>query len=538
MFFNKGSGFVNGFVNPIGLQALWWKYYIVCVVWLVVELACVYLFSPETSGRSLEAIAEVFNGPLLVDAEKTRLSKVRCLSQRPGDKCKRCTSRNTTCSYVHAPQHYPSPSSASPQSCYALQHETVGLDIGGGRPEEILREAQFAQSLLLLYFSNFGDVHFLFDEEVFLRRYALSEVSEMVLFAMMALSIRFSVAPFREALSPAHRGEILFEHARSLVKEEWDRPSIAAAQAYVLLATYKLLYGGARQAFLYLGFAANMVKVLRLLDTSAEIDPVRLECSRRLASTVALMDRFVSLILRFTPHLTERIPTMMADDDFWALKRREPIVLCRKTSVSQEIVNLSELLVAVSRQNNNSAELRSSFRNRWADEPLQQYTTTNLEYHRQKDSLRSFLHMHMLYHHIGQLLYFSNLGHECHAHARATADIVDYAWREGDFDIHNYMAGQILTLASVVLSHALLMKPSVEDERRKVCIRQTVARVRYHTRMFNWVHQCLDEWEAKTTTSQVFEKESLLDEITFLGSQFEKLDYLSAGIVMGPRTIM
>ncbi|KAG7140393.1 hypothetical protein HYQ45_002815 [Verticillium longisporum] len=365
-----------------------------------------------------------------------RLRKVRCLSQRPGDKCKRCTSRNTTCSYVHVPQHYPSPSSASPQSFYALQHETVGLDIGRGRPEEILREAQFAQSLLLLYFSNFGDVHFLFDEEVFLRRYALSEVSEMVLFAMMALSIRFSVAPFREALSPAHRGEILFEHARSLVQEELDRPSMAAAQAYVLLAIYKLVYGGARQAFLYLGFAANMVKVLRLLDTSAEIDPVRPECSRRLASTVALMDRF--------------------------------------------------------------------------------------------------LHMHMLYHHIGQLLYFSNLGHECHAHARATADIVDYAWRQGDFDIHNYMAGQILTLASVVLSHALLVKPSVEDERRKVCIRQTVARVRHHTRMFNWVHQFLDEWEAKTTTLQVFEKDNLLDEITFLGSQFEKLDYRNAGYRHGP----
>ncbi|RBQ80120.1 hypothetical protein VDGD_02197 [Verticillium dahliae] len=72
MFFNKGSGFVNGFVNPIGLQALGWKYSIVYVVWLVVELACMYLFSPETSGRSLEAIAEVFDGPFLVDAEKTR----------------------------------------------------------------------------------------------------------------------------------------------------------------------------------------------------------------------------------------------------------------------------------------------------------------------------------------------------------------------------------------------------------------------------------------------------------------------------------
>ncbi|CRK15434.1 hypothetical protein BN1723_010663 [Verticillium longisporum] len=72
MFFNKGSSFVNGFVNPIGLQALGWKYYIVYVVWLVVELVCVYLFFLETSGRSLEAIAEVFDGPLLVDAEKTR----------------------------------------------------------------------------------------------------------------------------------------------------------------------------------------------------------------------------------------------------------------------------------------------------------------------------------------------------------------------------------------------------------------------------------------------------------------------------------
>ncbi|KAM0327002.1 hypothetical protein ACHAQA_006123 [Verticillium albo-atrum] len=72
MFFNKGSSFLNAFVNPIGLQALGWKYYIVYVVWLGVELVCVYLFFPETSGRSLEAIAEVFDGPLLVDVEKTR----------------------------------------------------------------------------------------------------------------------------------------------------------------------------------------------------------------------------------------------------------------------------------------------------------------------------------------------------------------------------------------------------------------------------------------------------------------------------------
>ncbi|KAM0327003.1 hypothetical protein ACHAQA_006124 [Verticillium albo-atrum] len=334
----------------------------------------------------------------------------------------------------------------------------------------------------------------------------------------MALSIRFSVAPFREELPPAHRGEILFEHARNLVQEEWDRPSIAAAQAYVLLGTYKLQYGGARQAFLYLGYAVNMLKVLRLLDADAEVDPVRLECSRRLACTISLMDRFVALSLSFTPHLTEEIPMMMTDDDFWALKRREPGSPNRKTSVNQEILRLSELLVAVSTKRNGFLDdLRAKFERIWAEDPSQQYSSMNLEYHRQKDTLRSFLHMHLLYHHIGQLLYFPAMGPCCHHHARAIAGITEYAWTKGGFDLHNFMAGQILTLASIILSHALLTEPAAEDERRRGLIRETIVRVRHHTRMFNWVLQRLDEWEAKTTTLEVFQNENLLDDILFLG---------------------
>ncbi|KAF4468584.1 Major facilitator superfamily domain general substrate transporter [Fusarium albosuccineum] len=70
MFFGKSAGFINAFVNPIGLQALAWKYYGVYVGWLCVEVACVYLFFPETSGRSLEAVAQVFDGKVLADADK------------------------------------------------------------------------------------------------------------------------------------------------------------------------------------------------------------------------------------------------------------------------------------------------------------------------------------------------------------------------------------------------------------------------------------------------------------------------------------
>ncbi|EXK24380.1 hypothetical protein FOMG_18887 [Fusarium oxysporum f. sp. melonis 26406] len=74
MFFWKGASFVNAFLNPIDLQVLAWKFYAVYVGWLCVEVFCVYMFFPEASGRSLEGIAEVFDGPPSAD-ERMRAEK-------------------------------------------------------------------------------------------------------------------------------------------------------------------------------------------------------------------------------------------------------------------------------------------------------------------------------------------------------------------------------------------------------------------------------------------------------------------------------
>jgi len=62
MFAGKSANFVNSLLNPIGLEALGWKYYFVYVGWLCVETACVYFLFVETKGPSLEAIAERFDG--------------------------------------------------------------------------------------------------------------------------------------------------------------------------------------------------------------------------------------------------------------------------------------------------------------------------------------------------------------------------------------------------------------------------------------------------------------------------------------------
>ena len=54
--------FFNQYVNPIALENIAWKYYIVYCVWLLIELGVVYFFFIETRYTPLEEIAKHFDG--------------------------------------------------------------------------------------------------------------------------------------------------------------------------------------------------------------------------------------------------------------------------------------------------------------------------------------------------------------------------------------------------------------------------------------------------------------------------------------------
>jgi hypothetical protein len=54
---------IAAFCNPIGMENIGYKYYIVFCCLLAVFLAVTYFVFPETKGRSLEEIADIFDGP-------------------------------------------------------------------------------------------------------------------------------------------------------------------------------------------------------------------------------------------------------------------------------------------------------------------------------------------------------------------------------------------------------------------------------------------------------------------------------------------
>ncbi|CAA7259439.1 unnamed protein product [Cyclocybe aegerita] len=69
-WFGRMAGFFNQFVNPIGIENAGWKYYISYCVFLAFEVCFVFFLFPETSGRSLEELAFLYETDELKEQKK------------------------------------------------------------------------------------------------------------------------------------------------------------------------------------------------------------------------------------------------------------------------------------------------------------------------------------------------------------------------------------------------------------------------------------------------------------------------------------
>jgi MFS family permease len=65
MFGDAGSNLFSGFVNPVALEAIEWKYYIVWCCILISNFFVIYFFFPETKAKSLEEVTQMFDGQVI-----------------------------------------------------------------------------------------------------------------------------------------------------------------------------------------------------------------------------------------------------------------------------------------------------------------------------------------------------------------------------------------------------------------------------------------------------------------------------------------
>jgi len=83
-FFGKGAQFFGTNVNPIGFGAIGWKFLLVYCCWIAVEALLIFWLWPETSGRTLEELAFLFEDD--ERRERARRSVDKTLSEDVYDK--------------------------------------------------------------------------------------------------------------------------------------------------------------------------------------------------------------------------------------------------------------------------------------------------------------------------------------------------------------------------------------------------------------------------------------------------------------------
>ncbi|KAF8864363.1 MFS sugar transporter-like protein [Acephala macrosclerotiorum] len=74
-FFVRGAGFFTTFINPIGMDGAGWKYLIMYIAMICLEILTIFFFYPETYGRTLEELSFLFEDEELTEKQVVAVEK-------------------------------------------------------------------------------------------------------------------------------------------------------------------------------------------------------------------------------------------------------------------------------------------------------------------------------------------------------------------------------------------------------------------------------------------------------------------------------
>ncbi|KAB2577672.1 putative transcriptional regulatory protein [Lasiodiplodia theobromae] len=136
----------------------------------------------------------------------------------------------------------------------------------------------------------------------FLARVNDKTLDPWVVWAILALAVRFSRHAPGPYATPTDASKAFAAHARHILQPEIETPSLSRIQALLMLTGHDWGAGNGRRAWFYLGMAIRMVQILNLceelaLSPNAVLSPqdfIAAEERRRTAWTCFLMDSLLS----------------------------------------------------------------------------------------------------------------------------------------------------------------------------------------------------------------------------------------------------
>lgn len=304
-----------------------------------------------------------------------------------------------------------------------------------------------------------------------------------------------------------------------------------------------------------------MIKSLRLTADSLEGDPLKIEYCRRAVCTVVTMDHTLSPSLNMPCLCTfeQRFKNPYSEKDLESIGRSETACIdpleVKPPHLIAEISNLSQMFCQVCvyhREGGHTNDLPDLERRH--SEWQTKLPEIVIDSGAKSGALRQLLYLHLLYHHIGQLLCFPSLRSkasaqpdfdkhsqniiQCHYHASIITEIVKSGWEIAGLDVHNASFGQILTVAAAVHMHACLTANSKQQRETSYAnitvITDCIVRVRKHCRLFDRISAQLDTFlqicSRSSNSRTIFDhNERLLHHILHYGTAFERLGQRKTG---------
>ncbi|KAI9731694.1 MAG: hypothetical protein M1834_004483 [Cirrosporium novae-zelandiae] len=407
-----------------------------------------------------------------------REGKRKCDRKGTGAPCAQCLRRHLQCSGA---VHHTSGSSHSSNPVFILP-STDNVD-------EVMPDSAALKELIDLYIWYIHDKpHSLFHEPTL--RYAISNgtVSKAVLYGILGLSARFSQYEAARSQGPKYAME-----AKRLVKADMENICLENIQACVLCGNICFADCNSDAESIYFAIANRMAQLFHLEAEVSSDDAITRETKRRVWWSLYLQECWASAgtgLLRQFHHggATPAVP--MSEPMFLQLhgdadpRPREPGIWAHMITLVRIFADIQDLNYHLVEEESWSGEYveapvrnlssqLEAFKNSLPD--TLQNTPENFTYNIQQRLGRTFVALHLSYHHFATLLFFQFLDQErpstpgvaacaerCKFHAGAFSDLL---WASNEHPhaqaVYN-IVGHMTVVSSSVLLHTLLF--GNEDE--------------------------------------------------------------------------